>query len=122
MTTIESTKKTGKPRALHFDQALQVLKFPHQASGPIHPEAILVQGCMITKLIDQAQYFTLYKIETATQGEFDFPHFYFISVIEGDGQINDLAVFPGMTLFIPYQFGPIQIKGKVSALLSSYHD
>lgn len=114
--------KTGQPRDLHLDQALKVLKFPHQGSGPIHPEAVHIKGCMITKFIDQPKYFSFYKIETTTQGEFDFPYFYFFSVIEGDGQVNGISVLPGTTLLIPNQFGSIHINGKIVALISSYHD
>lgn len=115
-------KKTGKTRDLHFEQGLDVLKFPHQESGPIHPDAFEDKGCMITNFIDKAHYFTLYKIETTNQGEFNMSHFYFLSVIEGKGQVNDIQVQPGMTLLIPSQFGPINISGEIIALISSYHD
>ncbi|MEA5026644.1 MAG: hypothetical protein VB012_03175 [Erysipelotrichaceae bacterium] len=114
--------KTGLPRDLHLASAMKVLTIPHTEKGPIHPEPVNVNGCMISKLIDEAGKFTLTKIETTDDGEYDNPYFYFITIIHGNGSVNGISVRPGTTLLIPANFGKIKFKDQFTALLSSYHD
>lgn len=114
--------KTGLNRDLHLDRAMDVLTIPHQEKGPIHPEPFLFKGCLISEFIDEPKKFTLRKIETETHGLFDEPHFYFITVIEGEGKVDDIDVRPGTTLLVPDSFGEVEIRGKITALISSYRD
>lgn len=115
-------KKTGKKRDLHIEKSLDVLTIPHEAPGPytVLPED--VGGCQIRSYIDQPQVFTFKSIEVMKEGKFTFDRFYFLTCIEGEGKIDDLNVRPGTTLLIPDGYGNIDIKGKVTLLLSSYRD
>ena len=114
--------KTGLPRDLHLDSAMKVLTIPHAEKQPIHPKMVYVKGCKISELIDEAGKFTLSKIEIDDYGEYDNPYFYFITIIQGVGSVNGISVSPGTTLLVPADFGKIEFKDKLTALLSSYHD
>ncbi len=114
--------KTGLSRDLHLDEAMKVLTIPQAKKGPIHPEPILIDGCKISEFIDEPGKFTLRKIETDTLGTYDSPRFYFITTLEGNGSVNGISVQPGTTLLVPDHFGKIELKGKLTAVLSSYRD
>jgi len=114
--------KTGLPRDLHLDSAIKVLTIPHNEKGPVHPEMFYKNGCKISELIDEAGKFTLRKIEIDAHGEYDDPHFYFITIIQGVGSVNGISVRPGTTLLVPADFGKIAFKDKITALLISYRD
>jgi len=114
--------KTGQPRDLHLDQALDVINFPHKEKGPIHPEPVLLEGCKVTTYIDTPGKYTLMKIETENQGKFELNGFYFITAIDGEGKINEILIRQGETLLVPDQFGKITVTGPLTALISSYRD
>lgn len=115
-------KKTGKKRDVHVEKSLDVLAIPHDAPGPytVLPEEI--DGCQIRSYIDQRKVFTFKSIEVSKKGTFTFDCFYFLTCIEGEGKVDDVAVMPGKTILIPAKFGSIDIEGKVTLLLSSYRD
>jgi mannose-6-phosphate isomerase len=114
--------KTGQPRDLHIESALDVINFPHQEKGPIHPEPVLSEGCKITTYIDTPGKYTLKKIETETQGRFELDGFYFITVVDGEGKVDEISIRQGETLLVPDRFGKITVSGKLTALISSYRD
>ena len=114
--------KTGKPRDLHLEAAKAVITVPHTAAGLIHPKPVMKEGCLVTTYIDEPGKYTLLKVENDSQGSFDYAGFYFMTFVDGQGFINDVEVKPGDTLLIPAGFGKIALKGKMTALISSYRD
>jgi len=114
--------KTGQPRDLHFDQGMDVMNIPFNEKGPIHPTPVLKRNILITSFFDQPGIFTLSKIQTLAGGTFDFPYFYFLTIIDGEGKVDTFNVKPGTTLLIPSGFGDIHLEGKLTGLVSSYHD
>ena len=114
--------KTGQPRDLHIESALDVINFPHKEKGPIHPEPVHSEGCKITTYIDTPGKYTLKKIETETQGKFELDGFYFITAIDGEGTVDKITLKQGETLLVPDHFGKITVSGKLTALISSYRD
>lgn len=115
-------KKTGKKRDLHVEKSLDVLAIPHRAPGPYTVPEVLINGCRIRNYFDQPNVFTFASIEVDKEGTFFFDRFYFLTCIEGEGNVNEHSIHPGMTLLIPDGYGKIKIKGNVTLLLSSYRD
>jgi mannose-6-phosphate isomerase len=115
-------KKTGKKRDLHVEKSLDVLAIPHNAPGPYTVPEILANGCRIRDYFDQPKVFTFKSIEVDNEGFFSFDRFYFLTCIEGEGNVNEHSIHPGTTLLIPDGFGKIDIKGNITLLLSSYRD
>lgn len=114
--------KTGLPRDLHLDSAMQVLNIPFHEKGPIHPKPVLSEGSYISTFIDEAGKYTLLKLQTQSKGRFNYPHFYFITVIEGKGTVDGIAVSQGDTLLVPHDFGNVDYEGTLTALITSYRD
>lgn len=114
--------KTGKPRDLHLAQALTVINAPHHEKGPIHPDPVLIKGCKVTTFIDAPGKYSLLKVQTEAEGRFEFPGFYFITLIEGQGKIQGIPVKMGETYLVPQGSGSIELSGRLSALISTYKD
>lgn len=114
--------KTGRTRELHLMSAKDVISVPHVAQGPIHPQPTLKDGCLVTTFIDVAGKYTLLKVETFDQGSFVYPGFYFMTVIAGEGLVDQISVMPGETLLIPHGYPKVSLSGKMTILISSYRD
>jgi len=115
-------RKTGASRDLHLEAALQVLNFPHHEKGPIHPKPVLSEGVLLSTFIDEVGKYSLFKVQNKTKGKFSCDYFYFITLIEGKGKVNEISLKIGETLFVPAHFGPIEFDGELTALISSYKD
>jgi mannose-6-phosphate isomerase class I len=107
---------------LHVEKSLDVLAIPHNAPGPYTVPEIFVNGCRVRDYLDQPKVFTFKSIEVDTEGFFSYDRFYFLTCIEGEGNVDEHSIRPGTTLLIPDGFGKIDLKGKVTLLLSSYRD
>jgi mannose-6-phosphate isomerase len=112
--------KTGQPRELHIDAALNVIT-PGGKSGPVKGNVHAEKGGKRTLLI-HSSYFTLEKIEQS--GDFtDAWHntFAAYSVIGGDGAVYKdgqkcFDVSLGDSFISPAASGPVRMQGNMTVL------
>ena len=114
----------GKPRQLHLDRALDVLKIEKPARlGPIGRKEYH-QGYTRT-LLGSCHYFTVSEIDlTGTYMGFATPlSFHCLTVAEGnllienEGQRAEAA--PGMSFFIPAGAGAYTLRGRAKVLITT---
>lgn len=115
-------KKTGKTRELHLQKSLDVLHAPHNEEGLIHPEAVEVNGCMVTNYYDVPGQFTFKRIEVSDKGVFEQEEFGFYFICSGEGTINGRTCKTGETYLVPKGHGSLEICGKFDILLNTYRE
>lgn len=107
----------GKKRELHIKESIDVINCPHRDA--------LIDGSVnksnfgeITNLINDEHY-SVQKIDIFTKmllnQDKDFMN---ISVIEGEGLIDETRVSKGDHFILPYGYGRFTLKGKMSLIVS----
>lgn len=107
----------GKPRELHQKKSMDVITCPHKdhpmqpvkEEGPGYTREVLVQCPM-------------YQVEhIAVEGKAYFPEetpFALVSVLSGEGRMNEVAVKKGCHFIIPAGFGAYTIEGRLELIKS----
>jgi mannose-6-phosphate isomerase len=116
----------GTPRALHIQQALEVLDFGHPGGGPIEPVKIQ-RGPLTKTYLIACRYFATEKweftapVSEATSGE----HFELLIVLSGRGRIESsgdaFPYGPAEVWLLPAALGAYQLApGSATTLLRTY--
>ena len=115
-------KKTGKLRDLHIEKSLDVISVPHIRENTTHGETHEKDGYTLTTYVDKPGKFTLYKIENKKESKFEYDRFYFLTAIEGEGEIDGNKIIKGETYLVPNGYGPVTLDGNVELLVSTYRN
>ncbi len=115
-------KKTGQLRELHIEKSLDVINVPHYGDGVIMGDVIEKNGHTLTRYIDAPGKFTMLKINNHQESQFEFDRFYFLTVIKGEGSVDDMVLQKGDTVLVPQGFKAITIKGDAEFIVSSYRN
>ena len=104
----------GKERPLHVEKALTVSNFAKFTNSKLDVE----MGNK--RLIGASKYFSAYFIEVNGEEEFDVDKnsFSAITCIEGQGEIEKLAMSKGDTYFVPASYGKFEIKGDLKCIMT----
>lgn len=109
----------GKPRPLHLQQALDVIKCP----AP-HASDSIIAACkrpvnQLCKLIACA-YYTVWELAVAGKITInqEYP-FLIICVIAGEGVIQDKQISEGDHFIVPCGFGEIHLRGEMRLILAA---
>ncbi len=108
----------GKPRQLHVEESIAVIKAPFEASTT-KPQEMMIGDTWVTKLVT-CDYYTVDKLEVKGSVTFtqDKP-FVNVSILEGTGFINDRAIQKGDHFIIPADFGDYTFSGDMMVITSS---
>lgn len=109
--------QNGKPRELHLDKSIDVIKNPYQEVTS-QKEKKVVEGATIEQLIS-CEYYTVDKITVS--GTFTMPqegNFTLCSVIEGQGSIDGHAVQKGSHFILPAHYGDSCLSGTMELICS----
>lgn len=111
-------KVDGKPRQLHIEQSLDVIRVPSPsvADSVQHTQN---QQENVWKTLVSCQYYRVYKLELT--GSLSFTHnetFFNMTVVEGSGTVNGIPVEKGEHFIIPANYGRIKVEGKMTLLAS----
>lgn len=115
-------KKTGKLRDLHIEKSLDVITVPHVRPGTTRGVSQEKDGYTLTTFVDEPGKFSLYKIDNKTASSFDLDRFYFLTVIKGEGTLENKALIKGDTYLVPAGYGPVALSGKMELLVSTYRN
>lgn len=107
----------GKPRDLHIKQSVDVITVPFTEEEVYRKEQ--ATNSQRTKLI-ACDYYEVYKFEITQREEFiqDAP-FLLMSVVEGEGSINEIELKKGDHFILPYEFGRYILQGTMTIIASN---
>ena len=109
----------GKPRQLHVQQSLEVINVPDESEKRALVHA---QGLPENKmnLLVSCDFYSVWKLNVSGSCEIkqDYP-FLLLSVIEGSGTINEMAIKRGDHLILPAGFGTAHFTGRMECILST---
>ena len=109
----------GKPRALHVQQSIDVIKAPFEQAVAEH-EKLDVEGAKAEKLVSCPCY-TVCKATVNGTAEFDWNQpFVDISVLDGEGSFDGTPVKKGTHLIVPACYGKMKAEGKNLMMIYSY--
>ena len=109
----------GKPRALHVQQSIDVIKAPFEPAVAEH-EKLDVEGAEAEKLVSCPCY-TVCKATVNGTAEFDWNQpFVDISVLDGEGSFDGTPVKKGTHLIVPACYGKMKAEGKNLMMIYSY--
>lgn len=112
--------KTKRERELHIDKVIDNVIVPDNSKGFIWYEPYLKDGCEITDYWDEPGLYTLSRVKIGSKGFYTTDRFAFITIVEGQGKINDVHVSKGETVLIPDSFGKLCLFGQMDMFIASY--
>lgn len=110
--------ENGSPRELHIEEALKVIKVPHNPAEQAH---IVEKNDHITKsTLAETPYFSVYKfdINGSIHLHQDKP-FIIICVVEGNGIVDGIFIKKGDFFMLPSGYGTYNLEGKMTLILST---
>ncbi|GCF94613.1 mannose-6-phosphate isomerase, class I [Enterococcus florum] len=111
---------TNEERELHIDKVIDNVIVPDNSKGFVWYEPYLKEGCEITDYWDEPGLYTLSRIKVQGFGYYEMERFYFITIVEGQGEINGMKVSKGESFFIPDSFGRLKFTGELDMFVASY--
>lgn len=110
--------QNGAPRELHIEKSIDVIKTPFKESN-FKREVSTTRYCTVEKLIE-CEYFVVQKIDVNGLSRIQNEHpFLIISIVNGEGKLDDTPVKKGDHLILPYAYGDYTLIGNLSLLCSS---
>ena len=108
----------GKPRQLHIEQSIAVIKAPFQETAADMVRETL-EGAEYTRLI-QCPYYCVDKYDVTGEFTREFPApFINVSILDGTGSINGVPLKKGDHFIIPYEYGVCHFFGNFSMICST---
>ena len=107
----------GKPRQLHIKESIDVISCPHE---DIQVESRITQyenGSM--KELIHSRYYNVARISTwGTQEFIQDKSFVNVSVLDGEGTIDQKAIKKGDHFILPAGYGTYLLEGKLELIIS----
>ena len=109
----------GKPRQLHVQQSLDVIKVPAAPMSECMIETGAAETNKLQKLIE-CKYYQVFHMKVEGQAEFEQEYpFLIVSVVEGNGLLNHTSVKKGDHFILPYDYGKVEIEGNLEFVAST---
>lgn len=107
----------GKPRELHIEKSIDVIKCPHKGQNTDRKTINLSQA-VIEELVS-CEYYTVNKVTVNGQETLKQPEpFTILSVIEGSGELDGNHIKKGDHFILPFGYGEYQLKGSLQLITS----
>lgn len=109
---------SGKPRELHIQQSIDVIKAPFvSAEPPKNPQK--TRNKNMHELVS-CRFFSVWTLDVSGRAEIEQDQkFMIVSVVEGSGKIDDTAVEKGRHFIIPSGYGNAVLSGNMRLVISS---
>ncbi len=111
--------KDGKPRTTHTKQSVDVITVPAAAAEDCIKNVLHQPENQMNELIS-CEYYKVWKLQVTKPISFaqEYP-FLIMSVIEGEGSVNDHQIQKGDHFIVPNKFGMIEMKGDMTLIIST---
>ena len=107
----------GKPRLLHIKESMDVINCPHKDAAVDGSSIVNSSGAIFNLITDK--HYTVQRINIYTEMILDQDKdFMNISVIEGEGEIDETKISKGDHFILPYGYRRFALKGKMSLIVS----
>jgi len=109
--------QNGKPRQLHLKQSMDVIKCPEEEVIYERKQKKL-SNARVEELVS-CDIYTVSRVMIDGVQSFVPEHsFYLVSVIAGDGKIDEHSIKKGEHFIIPSDYGAFQMEGKLELIIS----
>ena len=107
----------GKPRDLHVKQSIDVINAPF---SPVNTKRVVTEGDGFTKeRLVSCKFYTVDKLSVHGKTKLDTPDkFMNVSVIDGEGTIDGIAIKKGSHFIIPSGYGDAELVGDMTLITS----
>ncbi len=108
----------GKPRELHLEKSIDVIKCPYIENK--QDFKIIKEDSYDEKELVKCEFYEVKKLDI--HGEKSFVQskpFEIVSVIEGNGFINEIEIKKGDHFIIPFEYGKYKLKGDMELIISN---
>ena len=108
----------GKPRELHLEKSIDVIKCPYVEES--QDFKIIKEDNYDEKELVKCEFYEVKKLDI--HGEKSFVQskpFEIVSVIEGNGFINEIEIKKGDHFIIPFEYGKYKLKGDMELIISN---
>lgn len=109
----------GKPRQLHVEQSIDVITVP---AKPIEDCVMAVADLPKDQknLLFAGEYYKVWKLDVENRLFFEQEYpFLIMSVISGEGMINERLIRKGDHFILPCGYGRVELQGKMEIIASS---
>ncbi len=107
----------GKPRELHIEKSIDVISCPHE-DRKVSAKVEHFENYDAEELI-RCDYYTVEKIQIHGSAQFvQDQSFLNISILDGSGDIDGIAIKKGDHFILPYEYGTYQLKGNMTYIAS----
>ncbi len=111
-------KSNGVPRELHIQKSLDVITVPAKSVDDSVKHYEHIQKNQLVQM-EKSKYYEVFKADIDNELIFTQSYnFMNISVIDGKGTINDIAIQKGDHFILPYEYGDVAIQGELSIITS----
>jgi mannose-6-phosphate isomerase len=108
----------GKPRELHVQQSIDVIKAPFVAKEPPKNSRKTCNTNM--RELVGCTFFSVWTLDVKNETEITQDQkFMLVSVIDGSGEIDGISVRKGMHFILPFEYGTAEFKGCMSLVISA---
>jgi mannose-6-phosphate isomerase len=108
----------GKPRKLHVQQSIDVIKAPFVADEPPKNSRKTCNTNM--RELAGCTFFSVWTLDVKDVAEITQDQkFMLVSVIDGSGEIDGISVRKGMHFILPFEYGTADFKGRMSLVISA---
>lgn len=111
--------QNGSPRELHIEKSLDVITVPAKPAEESVRSVLDLPKNRMNELYS-CNYYKIFKldVEGGMELEQKYP-FLMLSVVEGEGVIDDVPVKKGMHLIVPHGYGRMRLQGNLSMIASA---
>jgi mannose-6-phosphate isomerase/beta-glucosidase len=107
----------GKPRELHIEKSIDVIKCPQVDKNTDRKEIIMEQA--VVEELETCQYYTVKKLKVDGKQVFaQTEPFTILSVIDGEGKIDGIKITKGDHFILPAAYGEYTVEGKIQLITS----
>ncbi|MDF2801762.1 MAG: mannose-6-phosphate isomerase, class [Anaerocolumna sp.] len=110
--------QNGKPRELHLEKSIDVIKCPQKFENTIE-EVVTLEHGLCEELVS-CNYYSVRKITVTGQVSMNTGEpFVIMSVIDGEGLINGIQIKKGDHFILPSGFGEYNLDGNMELITSN---
>lgn len=111
--------QNGKPRELHIEKCIDVITVPAKPVEDTVKSVLDLPKNQLNELYS-CQYYDVYKMDVEGQMTFEQEHsFMLMSVLEGEGSINNQPIRKGDHFILPDGYGEVELQGTMTLIAST---
>ncbi|MCI8483232.1 MAG: mannose-6-phosphate isomerase, class I [Lachnospiraceae bacterium] len=108
----------GKPRELHIKKGIEVITVPSKSMENSMFRTDYVKKNRLT-LLYSCEFYQVFKLNINGTASFEQKYpFFLMSVLKGEGSLNEHFIKAGDHLILPAEFGKVKIQGKMQVICS----